>query len=1031
MSGEFGQSKHGRKRKRDKEHKLSVESTKRVKAEQRDSSGAIGLKTDKSKSGIDGRNSKLDCRSTSGRDRADPCSEKIRVPETLLTLKATEAVPTDYKLQEKALPEAEPKKSRKMRRSKKKEAKTQDAAVDGDTGSSKRYDVFTEHDALLRKKGDDFERQGSGSVEAAKGETTPVLVGRKSQGQISSETQMANQSWTLSEPSAGRFLDQTPIFITNREGSQFLIAARKRETLVLALDASVVVARLPAPQGTFVRGFTLYDPQSKYIVIAYSNGNVVRWDWEMEEDSIKLFQISGEMRAILGVFAASSAQSHLFSITERHHKYSILNRSRSLFETKRRLDELLVLQEGQYIVARGPKVLYLGARVGNDGEADYEFLEVPLSSESTCTDARLFDDDSKSKKSRGDEMLISVAVGMADGRILRHVIHPKHITQENLSALPAPYILHWHREAVSSLKFSRDGVYLVSGGMETVLVLWQLETGHKQFLPHLTSEIKDIAINQIGDRYALHMGDNSIMVLNTSELKPVANFAGFQMTTSSRTQAEDLWPSQAAVLHPKRPHEVLITTGSASSGVRTRPFLQTYDIRASRHLTRQTLTRNNVTDLHTGPDQIEILPPDVNLLGISHDGTWLASLDEWMPPIADVSHLGVGSELREQQVNRREVHLKIWRWDSQESMWTLSTRVERPHERAEPFALGSGRVSSLVSHPSKNVFATIGEDDKVKIWKPRSRTRGGVAVRDESDYLIEDWYCSRIISLPHDASIQWDVDGQSSVTGRRRMLAYSTDGSLIAAFHGGDAGLSSFIDTSTGVIKATRPGFSLDGVVAIAFLQHRFVVVSPNVVTIWDLLTDSICATIDIATPAKSDLPLFAVNESDATIALVTSTHKRRNKCRVRVYKLGQSQHVYEAELEQKASSILSNPHNPGFAVLLADATVQTVSPAGVLAATFFRQQERRLVPLVKEKKAIAAEEKSDIDETEVGGPVRPMISSQDQELEAASDEEDRLVVRPQQLAKIFDTGHSYALPPVKEMFREIVRLFARKPLKV
>ena len=41
--------------------------------------------------------------------------------------------------------------------------------------------------------------------------------------------------------------------------------------------------------------------------------------------------------------------------------------------------------------------------------------------------------------------------------------------------------------------------------------------------------------------------------------------------------------------------------------------------------------------------------------------------------------------------------------------------------------------------------------------------------------------------------------------------------------------------------------------------------------------------------------------------------------------------------------------------------------------------------------------------------------------------EDDRPVVRPEQLSSIFDVG-GVALPPVRDMFRDVVGLFARKP---
>ncbi|KAJ8611610.1 hypothetical protein MRB53_037834 [Persea americana] len=81
------------------------------------------------------------------------------------------------------------------------------------------------------------------------------------------------------------------------------------------------------------------------------------------------------------------------------------------------------------------------------------------------------------------------------------------------------------------------------------LVLWQLATGIKQFLPNLTANILRIVVNAAGDRYALCMADNSIMVLSTSERKPVANFSGLQLV--ERHVEDGILPCPA-VSHPTR-----------------------------------------------------------------------------------------------------------------------------------------------------------------------------------------------------------------------------------------------------------------------------------------------------------------------------------------------------------------------------------------------------------------------------------------------------------------------------------------------
>uniref|UniRef100_A0A803MP60 WD repeat-containing protein 75 second beta-propeller domain-containing protein n=1 Tax=Chenopodium quinoa TaxID=63459 RepID=A0A803MP60_CHEQI len=48
---------------------------------------------------------------------------------------------------------------------------------------------------------------------------------------------------------------------------------------------------------------------------------------------------------------------------------------------------------------------------------------------------------------------------------------------------------HWHSSEVKFLAFSTDGAYLYSGGNEGVLVLWQLDTGKRKFLPRIGSPL--------------------------------------------------------------------------------------------------------------------------------------------------------------------------------------------------------------------------------------------------------------------------------------------------------------------------------------------------------------------------------------------------------------------------------------------------------------------------------------------------------------------------------------------------------------
>lgn len=93
-------------------------------------------------------------------------------------------------------------------------------------------------------------------------------------------------------------------------------------------------------------------------------------------------------------------------------------------------------------------------------------------------------------------------------------------------------------------------------------------------------------------------------------------------------------------------------------------------------------------------------PSRVERAVVSSSGEWLATID---------SHEG-------DEFFHGEVHLKVWRWESSTGLWTLNTRIDRPH--------GPARVTSIVFSPDDcpgdPLLATSGEDGSVKSWRTRA-----------------------------------------------------------------------------------------------------------------------------------------------------------------------------------------------------------------------------------------------------------------------------------------------------------------------
>ena len=62
------------------------------------------------------------------------------------------------------------------------------------------------------------------------------------------------------------------------------------------------------------------------------------------------------------------------------------------------------------------------------------------------------------------------------------------------------------------------GVYLLSGGLESVLVIWQISTRFKQFLPHLPAPITSVSVSPSGTLYALGHLDNAVRIISGAGL---------------------------------------------------------------------------------------------------------------------------------------------------------------------------------------------------------------------------------------------------------------------------------------------------------------------------------------------------------------------------------------------------------------------------------------------------------------------------------------------------------------------------------
>jgi NET1-associated nuclear protein 1 (U3 small nucleolar RNA-associated protein 17) len=183
-------------------------------------------------------------------------------------------------------------------------------------------------------------------------------------------------------------------------------------------------------------------------------------------------------------------------------------------------------------------------------------------------------------------------------------------------------------------------------------------------------------------------------------------------------------------------------------------------------------------------------------------------------------------DVEAERQKRRETYLKIWRWDEKNSSWALNTRIAQPH--ADYRNEQANRTFHLAAHPTKARFATIGEDNSLRLWRPR--TKG-----DETS-----WFAKSVVKLGRSAVIadhtmDFFLPDQPTI-GR---LAYSNDGSVLAVCLQDDTPRRSavvhLLDGETGEVRGSETGLVAGHLVGMGFLDRCLILFS-NELRVWDVI---------------------------------------------------------------------------------------------------------------------------------------------------------------------------------------------------
>ncbi|KAF2147853.1 WD40 repeat-like protein [Myriangium duriaei CBS 260.36] len=821
-----------------------------------------------------------------------------------------------------------------------------------------------------------------------------------------------NKGWTLSRPAGGRFLPKDPKFSSD---GQYLFAAKEHQLQVLSVESSVVHKTIVSSEGSVVRAFapSRVDPDRVYIGFS-SPDRVEVWDLEDTNTPVSTEVVDGDVTQITLGRTSQEDEEALYILTRSNETSFLIRAGQTVSKTRTNILDFCI--SGDTFIGIGHDKLIAGKV--KEGEPHSHFVEWSISSHITCFGVRKHNPGS-AKKNHGviPETRLSIALGTTTGEIFVYenvLIGDK----PSGSSLPAPRTLHWHREAVGSVKWSRDGNYLISGGAETTLVIWQLATGKKQFLPHLTAEIEQITVSPSGTSYAIQLADNSVMVISTSELKPTAHFPDLQAQAPANnilTQIEhdDAVPQSFRLVggfHPLKKDQLNIVVppsaprSATHTTVTSRPFLQAFDISNGQHLYRQALTRNKVTDLNSGPDGKRIQEPDVYLMQLSFDGSNMATVESWEPPTTDYKFIADEEQAGQEQTRfNRETYLKFWQWNDGKSCWAMQSRISNPHscsDGSEP-----GRILDLVSDRSSSRFFTIGDDATVRSWTPRKSARTEV----------QDWTSRSHTSLP-----------STSTQDLTATIAISPDSSLLATTL-----VSHLSSTSTIHLLTTSPLAPLavlppvpGQIHSLTFTPRTLFVLSSEVLTVMDIPTLSPQVTLPLPQP-KAHIPLplrhrsLAVQGQLAALATpffnaaypteawtqleIVDPLRAKKQVRYRTSLRGvvlgiepewRGRNTWRVVMGDGLVIRLSGPREDGGRSADASVGIRAEDTPAVIGAVVEKQDEGRDVEMeVQEDRVVEGEKR---------------------------------VVRPEQLARLFEGG---AGMPVRAMFEGVMDLFVPRPV--
>lgn len=546
----------------------------------------------------------------------------------------------------------------------------------------------------------------------------------------------------------------------------------------------------------------------------------------------------------------------------------------------------------------------------------------------------------------------------------------------------------------------------------------------------------------------MHLDDNSAMVLSTAGMQPTTYVTGLQTfvfggqgskqsaAPKASESMDEISTPVAAASCPKDPSRFLLCVGNGQQATRgegalSTPLVQAFDISSFQSIAKHAFARTLPTASNTTNEGHPISDPRISHLKYSHDGKWLASIDEWRPPARDIAPMVDGEHtVAEACQDRTEIHLKFWAvGDNPASPPSLVTRVNEPHRTDKPETM-----FGLARDPRSSRFATIGGDGRVRLWTPKLLRKGGLVAKGPEGQELTAWSCSGVIALGETA-LQ-DELLEDRLVPRSGALTFSQDGSVLFAAFGGPAEAVLYvINTATGEVFNRLHGLFKGAVRAIEALASCLIMLSEELI-VYDIVSDELRYGFSLNESLWPGFPMtqLAVNHQSQTFALAVplpaANCKKlgpKTKTEVTVFTVEDSQPQLVQVLPTLVISVLPETASTGFVVFDVAAQIWSVTegaeaPPLMQPLADIQLDKQSGEPANGPLQGSAEEDAAASDEDMADGD-EETVDDEDDEIHAA-------VVAPQRLADIFEAAPAFVMPPIEDLFYQVSNLFSAKPLK-